>query len=253
MIFLTSSWYSAGCWSNSAGVATTNGAAGRRKRVEIGFERGEMRGELAIDERGEVVERRIGRGRGARKRARLREHERFTPAYAEYLSRDVLRAGRAEVRREAADRCGRDGERGGFIDRLRRRCGHDRFGHAGSRKWGDHVRGDAAARHIERGNAHQAEETGLRAGVGALTVVPVERGRRADRNDAAPAVRLAAACLLRVFAQHRRRRAQQVERRRQVGRNHGFEVGAIAFEEKRVAQDRRVVDDDVEAAETFAR
>ena len=187
-------------------------------------------------------------------RPRLAEQEDLAAAHAQQLTGDVLGGGRAERRHEVGDVVRADLERALLVGLLRLVGRLDDVGDAGPRERRHRVGGDLRAGEIHRGDACQAKQAGLGAGIGGLAEVAVEARRRDDVDDAAPVVAvLAAAARLALVAHDGSRGVDQVEGRREVVADHRVPVGGIGAEHEGVAQDRRVVHHDVDAAEVLHR
>ena len=173
----------------------------------------------------------------------------FAPAHAEDLAAHALRGLRAEPGDYGRDVTGLELERARLVAGLRLVGRLDGLGHPGMREGRHRVRRNAGPREVHRRDPGQPDEAGLGAGVGALAEIAVEARARGDVDDAAPAVGRPAPSRLGVFAHHWGCGVEQVKRRGQIGRDDPVPVGGIGLEDEAVAQDGRVVDHDVEAAE----
>ena len=115
---------------------------------------------------------------------------------------------------------------------------HDVLGHAGERERGDGVGLDVVLRALDREHAGEADEAHLRGAVVGLAEVAEDAGGRRGGDDAAVAL----------LAHDHPGRLGDVERALQVHVEHRVHQVGLHVVERLVAQDARVVDDDVDRA-----
>src|SRR5579872_7493419 len=219
-----------------------------RERLQVGFKRSK-RGRKLPNFARHVVVRGLRIEREARDRTWLREQHYLRAADAEKLSANRFGFVGSKKRNEASHERGVDSERLLFIRLLRVVLRLDRLGYARRTERCDGIDGDAAARHVVRDDAREAEERSFAARIRRLSEITVEARGRDDVHDAAPTIALAAAAGFSLLAHERSRRANRLERGGQIVFEDVFEVFELGFESKRVADDRGIVDEDVDSAE----